>query len=336
MENTEIIDQNVNQEASAEDVKLLQPEVQQEQVPPFDMRGEHPEGEEEDDEESSARRDTELEAAATDEEKNRIREQRRQERRNKQQRQKAKIEKQENELRMLREQVAGMSQTVASLQSSTFQQTMGALDGEIRGASTMADRWTQAEVAALAKNDATAAAHARREADAWRERGRQMEVIKHNANSQAQQQATRPQPLDPRMVSKAQAFAAKHNWYSGPQSNDPDSKVLTALDHGLTSEGWDPTTEGYWEELEARVGKYLPHRKGRNDGGSSSGNRNGAQRQPVSGSTSGAGAGTPPKGGFQVSAERVKAMKEAGIWDDPKRRDAAIKRYQEYDAANKA
>jgi hypothetical protein len=40
------------------------------------------------------------------------------------------------------------------------------------------------------------------------------------------------------------------------------------------------------------------------------------------------------EGGFKLSAERVKAMKEAGIWDDPERRQKMITKYRELDKQN--
>lgn len=39
------------------------------------------------------------------------------------------------------------------------------------------------------------------------------------------------------------------------------------------------------------------------------------------------------KGEVYVSAERRKALEEAGVWDDPKLRNRYLKRYQDYDAA---
>lgn len=40
-------------------------------------------------------------------------------------------------------------------------------------------------------------------------------------------------------------------------------------------------------------------------------------------------------GEFRLSAERVQAMKEAGIWDNAEKRAKMIKHYAAYDRANK-
>lgn len=54
-----------------------------------------------------------------------------------------------------------------------------------------------------------------------------------------------------------------------------------------------------------------------------------------SGRESGGGA-AQNRGGFRLSSERVKALKDAGIWDNPAERAEAVKRFREYDKMNKA
>jgi hypothetical protein len=38
---------------------------------------------------------------------------------------------------------------------------------------------------------------------------------------------------------------------------------------------------------------------------------------------------------FKLSSERVAALKEAGMWNDPVQRESAIKRFRAYDKENK-
>ena len=133
-----------------------------------------------------------------------------------------------------------------------------------------------------------------------------------------------PQPLDPRLASHAQKWMANNRWYD-PNARDQDSLVARALDQRLAEEGWDPTTEAYWDELSARVKKYLPQRIG-------SGKMN-TQTKPkavVAGSGRDSG-GSGSKGTYKLSSERVQAMKDAGIWDHSEKRAEAVKRYREYD-----
>ena len=107
-----------------------------------------------------------------------------------------------------------------------------------------------------------------------------------------------------------------------------DSAVATKIDESLTAEGWDPTTDEYWEELDERLTKYLPHRYNR---GTDSRTSSKPPRSIQTGSgREASSAGTRP-GEFKLSPERVKAIKEAGMWDDPNARQKMIRKFIEYD-----
>lgn len=141
-------------------------------------------------------------------------------------------------------------------------------------------------------------------------------------------QQQRPQPLDPRLVTNASEWMRNKPWYD-QTGKDPDSRIVVVLDDMVANEGYDPTTPAYWKELDRRIEKYLPHRvKVGHNGGQSGSTRS----SPVAGADRG---GSPSgKNTFVLSADRVQAMKEAGLWDDPAKRDAAIKQYRAYDRAN--
>ena len=143
--------------------------------------------------------------------------------------------------------------------------------------------------------------------------------------SYRQRQAT-PQPLDPRLVDQAKGWMDKNKWYD-PSGRDPDSRITLTLDQQLAEEGWDPTTREYWQELDSRVKKYLPHRA---NSGKISGTK---PRTTVSGSGKDSGARTSNQS-YRLSAERVQALKDAGLWDDPKQRAEAVRRFREYDQQN--
>lgn len=137
-----------------------------------------------------------------------------------------------------------------------------------------------------------------------------------------QQQQTRPQPLDPRLVNNAQSWMKTNKWYD-PTGRDQDSRIVMSIDNALAQEGWDPSTKEYWEELSARVKKYLPHRAGGRKMTSA------APKAVVPGSSRASAAGS--KATYSLSPERVQALKDAGMWDDPKKRLEMIKEYQEFD-----
>jgi hypothetical protein len=141
------------------------------------------------------------------------------------------------------------------------------------------------------------------------------------------QRQSAPPPLDPRLANHAEAWMKKNSWYD-PSGQDQDSEIAMRIDQRLAQEGWDPTTKEYWDELSARVKKYLPHRV---NSGKIERNK---PRSVVSGSDR-ESASSKGSATYKLSSERVQALKDAGIWDDPKQRAEAIKRFREYDKVNK-
>jgi len=148
------------------------------------------------------------------------------------------------------------------------------------------------------------------------------------------EQARAPQApqLDQEMVNHAAQWMNKNKWYNpDPRSVDEDSAVTRAVDSALVAEGYDPRTREYWEELSDRVSRRLPHRfedaKGVKNG------KNGSNaHSPVGGS--GKESTSPGEfSKFYVSPERVRAMRDAGIWEDDVKRAAMLKKYQQYDKA---
>ncbi len=143
------------------------------------------------------------------------------------------------------------------------------------------------------------------------------------------QQRSTPQPLDPRLINHARSWMERNSWYD-PGGRDADSRITLTIDQALAEEGWDPTTQEYWQELESRIKKYLPHRVNR-------GKITSKPRSVVTGSGRESAASSGNGGGsYKLSAARVQALKDAGVWDDPKQRADAVKRFREYDQEHKA
>jgi len=144
------------------------------------------------------------------------------------------------------------------------------------------------------------------------------------------QRQSAPQPLDPRLVNHAQMWMSKNAWYD-PAAKDQDSEMTMRIDQRLAQEGWDPTTAEYWQELDSRVKKYLPHRT------NSAKISNTKPKNVVAGGGREITNGAAKEGAtYKLSSERVKGLKEAGLWDDPKQRAEAIKRFRDYDKQHKA
>jgi len=142
------------------------------------------------------------------------------------------------------------------------------------------------------------------------------------------QTTSQPQPLDPRLKNNAKEWMDRNDWYD-PSGTDMDSRMVLTLDDAMAKEGWNPTTKEYWDELDARAKKYLPHKYnlGHNT------QQKSKSRSPVAGG-SGESSSNSGGGAYRLSAERVSALKDAGMWEDSAKRADAIRRFKEFDATN--
>jgi hypothetical protein len=146
--------------------------------------------------------------------------------------------------------------------------------------------------------------------------------FKRQATAPQQQQTI--QAPDPMVQRYASEFMRENDWYD-PSGRDPDSKIALTLDQALSEEGWDPKTAEYWNELENRLQRYLPHRyNGENSGESYSKKRHKSVMTSSGRESSSSGGG---KNTFTLSQEQVRAMKDAGMWDDPEKRARMTRRY---------
>lgn len=142
---------------------------------------------------------------------------------------------------------------------------------------------------------------------------------------------------DPRVLRNARAWADQHDWFDF-QGADEDSVIVRALDEALASEGYDPASTDYWEELTERVKRRLPERfKGaarvRGEDADDEDGDDEPRQKSVGPKFSSGGRERPlRKGEVYVSAERKAAMQQYGVWDDPVTRKRMLKRYAEWDA----
>jgi len=163
---------------------------------------------------------------------------------------------------------------------------------------------------------------ARKDLDALENQRRQID-------QQPRQQPQAPAAPDPRVQRNAADWLKRNNWYK-VDGSDTDSRIAKEVDVELSKEGWTPTDPDYWDELDNRLQKYLPHRyNGASDG-------NSAVRKPrnvvgSSGREASAAYGGTNRNQFTLSPERVKAMKEIGAWDNPERKKKMIAEFIRYD-----
>lgn len=163
----------------------------------------------------------------------------------------------------------------------------------------------------------------------WYDSRRKLEAMQNYKNQVAKASSQESAPANPRLVKLANDWMEKNSWYK-PDSEDEDSAIAKVIDNRLVAEGWDPASPDYWEELDNRLQKRLPHRYTRTQDEPTS------RRSPrsfVTGSSR-ESVGRASGNQFVLEPEQVRAMKEAGFWDDPEKRSRMIKRYAQ-EARNK-
>lgn len=149
--------------------------------------------------------------------------------------------------------------------------------------------------------------------------------LKHRASEQPQESV-----VNPKVKRMANDWLEANPWYD-PEGGDEDTQIAKIIDAKLTQEGWDPSSPDYWEELDNRLQKRLPHRY--NDL-----QEERPQRRPrsvVTGSVRESVSNRGGSSGYVLSPERVRAIKEAGMWEDVEKRNRMIKQFISYDKANR-
>ena len=160
---------------------------------------------------------------------------------------------------------------------------------------------------------------------------RNLNTIRH----QADQELRRPQvQLPDQNVQRLAAQWMKRNPWYNPQANDPDSMVAKKIDELMSAQGLDPSNPEYWENLDRRLQKELPHRYNDFDDDENHGVRRPRNVVGSSGREASAAYGGVNRTQFVLSPDRVKAMKEAGAWDNPERKARMIKQFIAFDRAN--
>jgi hypothetical protein len=169
----------------------------------------------------------------------------------------------------------------------------------------------------------------------WRESENQLaqlQSMKQRASQEVQEQPRQELP-DPTVQRNAADWMKRNSWYR-PDANDSDSRIAKKVDELLVTEGWNPSDPDYWDELDSRLQKSLPHRYNQ------SSDDNPVVRKPrnvvgSSGREASAAFGGNNRSQFMLSPERVKAMKEIGAWDNPERKKKMIAEFIKFDRLNR-
>ncbi len=132
-------------------------------------------------------------------------------------------------------------------------------------------------------------------------------------------------------------FQARNEWFD-PNGTDEDTKAVKRIDAQVAADGFSPATAAYWQELERRLSAEGFGDEAEDEERPARRNAPQQRRTPPNANSRGGGARPASRGGNKVfvSQERIDAMKEGGIWEDPERRNKQIKAYQKYDRENQA
>ena len=150
-----------------------------------------------------------------------------------------------------------------------------------------------------------------------------LDAVRKQAVTPRQQPQTVQAP-DPMVQLLAANWMKGKSWYKA-NGNDMDSQIVQRLDQALFEEGWNPSTEDYWEELDNRLQRYLPHRY--NEDNSDEDFQTSPKKRRSVVTSTGRESFSGGKNTFTLSPEQVRAMKDAGMWDDPDKRQKMIRRY---------
>lgn len=198
--------------------------------------------------------------------------------------------------------------------------------------------------------DAFAAGDGKLATEAMREMYAAQKTIDHLEEIRQRQPMTRqPAQQQPRVdagaMNKAKSWVAENPWFKAGGADD-DSVIADAIAAKLKKEGYDPTTDDYWDELDERLEKRgIGSRDNDDDDEDQSQSENLRQEEeprrrerqepakrrgspPVGG---GSGRGDLGAGKQQVTlpTEYVNTLKQNGLWDNVEQRNRLIKGYLE-------
>jgi len=226
----------------------------------------------------------------------------------------------DHKLALLERQNQDLLERLSAVERKTHSADIARIDKAIED-TDLRLRYAKAKIAeATNAQDGEALAKAQ---EMWYEARQQVDTLNNlkKAAVTPRQQQNIP---DPRLQKLAADWMERNSWYK-PDNKDMDSKIAKQIDEALTAEGWNPTSADYWEELDNRLQQYLPHRYNRNNDEYPS-----ARSKPRSVVTGSGRESSTRAGGantFTLNPEQVRAMKDAGYWDDPEKRNRMIKRY---------
>lgn len=248
------------------------------------------------------------------------------------------------ELTFLRNRNEQLERRFSAVETRVVQNETNAIEqriGQVRTQIQAADEVMKAAMKAQNGEDFV-------EAQKLRDQLVRQEALLQGAKQQRVNAGKQTPQLDPAHVEQATRFAHSIPWYNA-NGTDKDSKKMNEVDAAVLNDGYDPASPAYYQELERRAKKALPHRfkaKAKDDEDEDEDDDEAEDEveeetpqrrsKPKGGPTFRTGGRnvTLKKGQVYVSRERREAMEQAGVWDDPVLRKQYLGSYARYDREN--
>lgn len=228
-------------------------------------------------------------------------------------------EEKDQRLQLLQRQNQELMERLAAVERKTHTADLARLDSAIADEESRLEFFRRKMQEATDNSDGTSFTKAQ---EAWYESRRKVEAMQGIKQRAVQATTNDSGPANPKLVRLANQWMERNPWYD-PNGGDEDSQIAKVVDNKLAAEGWDPTSEEYWEEFDRRLQQRLPSRY--------TGDQEEQPRRRPRSVVTGSGRESQTSRGntFVLEPEQVRAMKEAGLWDNPETRNRMIKRYAE-------
>ena len=266
-----------------------------------------------------------------DEDREAIRAARREERKLKKQLHREKARESNHLITALRKQNEALAERLARVEQRTSGAELARVDKAIDDAAVEVEYAKMKMQDAITRQDGQGLTEAQ---ERWFEAKRKQESLqsmKKQATtqmSQSKQNIDAPNPIVQRLAAE---WMERNEWYD-PHGKNEESSIAQVIDKKLTEEGFDPSSEDYWDELDDRLKKYIPNTTKHEY--NEPRNRNQRPRSVVT-SSGKESIGNSKSNEYRLSTERVNAMKDAGMWDNLELRKKATQKYIEWDRQNK-
>lgn len=265
----------------------------------------------------------------TDEDREKIREARREERKLKKELQKQRESSARNKISALERRNEELARRLAAVENTAASYQFAQVDKAIEDEATKVEYAKMKLVQAAQSGDANAQVEYLEQLQDAKAKLAQIEAYKKQQLENAKQPKQNvPNEVSTEVQKNATQWLKQNKWYD-PQARDTDSRIAKVIDQELAADGWDPADPEYWTELDDRLSARLPHRYS---------GKKGEAKVKRPGPTASARTTNPSgKNGSTItlSRDRVQAIKDAGAWDDPARRNKMIKAYAQYDKDNR-